>query len=306
MPGLTKTILRKIFNQGPPKAFVKSIGSQRQANKAWRGFKQQATSNKGGPDSIVAWLPMAAAEKAFGKKKVRGASWKYVSAPALKADMAAGAALQKIPGAKKLFTTSENIPWGNPQNELLKNVSRPSALAPFTKLRDVAEPIIIGVGAEKALQKLHDSSQQKMLGATQNPQTEKGQGAMNKRASDGKLDGVMTKQALANNMHDEGFREKVASALVRLHEDNKNHEKRAHALKLLYKQAELGHSHVPQTFSELEEKLASLINQDLSVLEKALELAGGTLGLGELAPKSDAGALNAEEKFQAAVVGESF
>ena len=38
-----------------------------------------------------------------------------------------------------------------------------------------------------------------------------------------------------NNMHDEDFREKVASALVRLHEDNKNHEKRAHALKLLYK-----------------------------------------------------------------------
>ncbi len=83
----------------------------------------------------------------------------------------------------------------------------------------------------------------------------------------------------------------------------KTHEKRAHALRLIYKQAELGYGDVPRSYSELQEKVASLVNQDLFVLEKALELTGGNIKLGELA-NSEPQAYNATEMFQAAILGD--
>lgn len=99
------------------------------------------------------------------------------------------------------------------------------------------------------------------------------------------------------------LREKIASEMLRLDSEVRGHRKRAHALKLLYKQAELGVTQLPQTFSDLEEKLAALVREDLTVLERALELTGGTAKLGELC-ETEAQALNASEKFQAVVLGD--
>jgi len=246
-----------------PKFFHKAI-SEPDVEKAWKGYKQLGG---GGSDSLLMYLPELAAEKVFGKDKVQNAAWRAIHRPALKADTAVGHTLGKIPGLKKLFTTTEKVPWGD---KLHKEISRSSALAPLTKLRDLGAPVIVGVGLEKALKKTMDLA--------------KGHGD-------------------TSQMHDREMREKVASTMLRLHEENKGHTKRAHAMRLLFKKAELGLEQIPHNYMELEEKLASLVNQDLVVLEKALELTGGQFKLGELDASRVAG-VNATEKFQAAVLGD--
>jgi len=96
---------------------------------------------------------------------------------------------------------------------------------------------------------------------------------------------------------------KQASQKMRILNDrNRAHEKRAHALRLLYKQAELGYGQVPSSYSELEEKVASLLNQDLDVLEKALELSGGRLNLGELSGSTGPNPHDATEAFAHSII----
>lgn len=107
-------------------------------------------------------------------------------------------------------------------------------------------------------------------------------------------------------MDKQALYKQAAKKMLQLNDENKGHRKRAHALKLLYKQAELGYGEVPHTFSELEEKLASLMNQDLEVVEKALELTGGNIKLGELDRNSNdpKAPMNADEQFQATILNQ--
>lgn len=247
-----------------PKIFADNVSGAFKT-KAWHGYKRQGM---GGTESILAYLPMMAIEKMFGKSRTREAIWKHVHAPSLKADTAVGGALGKIPGAKGLFTTTEKVPWGHPDKKLFREIERSSALAPLTKIKDIGAPIVVGVGLEKGLGKAIDMSR-------------------------GKKDRPMNQD----------MREKVASTMLSLHSENKEHTKRAHATRLLFKKAEMGLEQVPQNFGELEEKLASLMTQDLIVVEKALELAGGHLKLGEL-DSVVANPLGATEKFQAAILGD--
>lgn len=259
-----------------PKFFAKAVGDPDHM-KALAGYKHQAT-HSGGPDSLLATPAIWAAEKLLGKGKVDDALWKYVSKPALMADIGAGHVLSKIPlVGKKLFRTTEKLPWGD---KLHKDVERASALAPLTKLRDVSEPFIIGYGLEKGLEKVRDFRHTR------------GQNPMEKDAS------------AEVGMADRQLREKVASAMLHLHSENKGHRKRAHATRLLYRQVEMGLSEMPRSFGEFEEKLATLINQDLVIVEKALELTGGTTKLGEVAARLDSRTLNASEEFQAAILGD--
>lgn len=223
-----------------------------------RGFRSQSIRSLG-PDSLLLYLPTLAARKLLGTKRVSKAFWKYWQKPALSADIVAGKALGKIPGLKGLFTLKEEIPWGK---KMLKQVERPSGLAPLIKTRDIAAPIIIGVGLEKGL------------------------------------------KGIRKQVMDQPTREKVAAAMLQLNGENKEHRKRAHAIRLLYKQSEMGYGHVPQTYKELEEKLASLMGQDLNVVEKALELTGGNLRMGELASAIEPSSYNASEKFQVDILGD--
>ncbi|NDC22585.1 MAG: hypothetical protein EBZ49_00420 [Proteobacteria bacterium] len=103
---------------------------------------------------------------------------------------------------------------------------------------------------------------------------------------------------------DNQLRKLAAEKMLQLHKTNKEHEKRAHALRLIYKQAELGFGEVPRSYRELQEKVASLLNQDLNVVEKALELTGGNMKLGELAQQDFSVSADATEQFQAAIIGE--
>lgn len=248
---------------------VKNVGALKDIDhsKVWSGYRSQSM-RAGGPDSLVMFLPNLIAGKMLGHGKVQKAMWKHVGAPALKADTAAGQVLSKTPiVGKTLFTTKEKIPWGK---GMFKEVERSSALAPLTKLRDVAEPIAVGYGLEKGMRTLSDLRKNR-----------KDHDSMN--------------QELA---------EKAASAMRHLHEENKGHKKRAHAMKLIYKQAELGFSHLPQTLDELETKIASLINQDLAVVEKALELTSGSVKLGELDTYDPKAGMTATEQFRAALFGD--
>jgi hypothetical protein len=103
------------------------------------------------------------------------------------------------------------------------------------------------------------------------------------------------------------LRKLAAEKLLQLRSSNKEHEKRAYALRLIYKQAEMGYGDIPRSFDELQEKVASLLTQDLYVLEKALELTGGNIKLGELASgDSKLGNGSASEVFQASILGDDY
>lgn len=101
------------------------------------------------------------------------------------------------------------------------------------------------------------------------------------------------------------LRKLAATKMLQLHAANKEHEKRAHALRLIYKQAELGYGDIPRTHGELQEKVASLLNQNLEIVEKALELTGGNLKLGELGSldRSQGGG-SAEDNFAASILND--
>lgn len=102
-----------------------------------------------------------------------------------------------------------------------------------------------------------------------------------------------------------GLRKLAAEKMLQLHAANKEHIKRAHALRLIYKQAELGYGDVPRTHSELQEKVAALLNQNLEIVEKALELTGGNLKLGELGSLDRTlGSGSAEDNFTASILND--
>lgn len=244
-----------------PKGMAEGI-SEKNKEKAYAGYRAQAM--RGGEDSIVGFLPKMLAEKVLGKKRVNHALWKGLHEPALRADTAVGNVLSKAPIVGRAFKVKESIPWGK---GLHKDVTRSSALGPLTKLRDVAEPIAIGVGLERGIHKAKE----------------------------------VMRRTHEQDVEDQSLRKEAASTMLRLHEENKGHTKRATALRLLYKQAELGQVELPQTYNDLETKIASLMNQDLVVFEKALELAVGSVKLGELS-SDDVKPLSAAEQFQASVM----
>jgi hypothetical protein len=185
----------------------------------------------------------------------------------MRVDAAIGRQLEKLPGGKSLFRVKEKVRWGK---DLEKEISRSSALAPIMKARDIAEPILVGVGLEKGIKALSS-----------------------KKHDQGR-----------STMNDQQLREKAASVMLHLHEQNKEHEKRGHAERLLYRKVELGYERLPQSYSELQTKIAALVNEDLVVLEKALELAGGNEKLGELDHRDTRAVLDSAEKFQAAILGD--
>jgi hypothetical protein len=246
-----------------PSGFAKDLGAD--AHQAWQGYREQAHAAGGGAESLLMFPAQYAAEKMMGRDKVRGALWKHVGGRALAADTSAGHFLAKTPVVgKHLFRTKEMIPW---KDGLHKEVTRSSALAPLTKARDIAEPIIVGVGLEKGMKHLTKSKDQSDESSAQ----------------------------------DQNLREKVASVMLQLHRKNREHEKRAHAERVFWKQVERGIEQPPESYGELQQKLASLVKEDLTVLEKAVELAGGQMKLGELdrTSRDAAQGLSPSEKFQA-------
>lgn len=262
-----------------------------------------------GAESAFAFIPERLAEKALGKERVRNALWK-IQKPALSADMIGGRmardmAWHVLPRgwANKAFKVTEKVPLGD---GLHKDVKRLSLTAPLSHAKGLAVPIIVGSTLEKgvrSLQKNHHETRDVNQGKEKKRQALRAlidSAALKKvaEASHVKVelstDGPMDKQRLKT----------AAATMLRLHSENKKHEKRAHAERLIYKQAELGFLELPRTFGEWEQKLASLMDQDLAVVEMALELSGGNLKFGELGSLDSSKPTNATEAFQAAIIGE--
>lgn len=103
-------------------------------------------------------------------------------------------------------------------------------------------------------------------------------------------------------MRKEELLKTAAEKMVQLSKSNKDHERREQALRLIYKRAELGYADVPRTYGELQEKVASLMTQDLNAIEKAMEfnLESGS-PFGEVEKQAQKG-LRPEEEFMIAVV----
>lgn len=277
-----KKVVKRRRKPAVPSSFAKGINT-RAHRKALRGYRQQAVNEISGPTSFVMWIPGAIANKVLKSPKgFQKKMWRHVNGPMLVMDTAAGNILAKTPKVgKPLFKIKEKVPWGK---GTYKEITRSSALAPLVKARHIAEPIIIGVGLEKGLTKA----------------VEIGKTMKENNRSDYKPKSF---PKVASGSLGPEFGEKVASAMLRLHDECEGHKKRAHAIELIYKQAGMGMGELPQTYGELEEKVASLITQDLTVLEKALELNGASVKLGELEPDTvDPYSRNAEEEFQAAIV----
>ena len=243
-----------------------------------KGFER--ASSESGPTSFIGAIPGYIAGMVVGRDKVKKAVWNKVSKPALIADTVVGHYLRKIPGAKNLFTEKTTVPWGKEHSGLRKEVTRASALAPLGKARDFAAPILVATGAERGIHAL------KEMGSDMKKQQQ---------------NDMMKTSDAKKHPDEQHLREKVASTMLRLHEANKEHEKRAQAAKLIYKQAELGMAALPQTYGEFETKIASLVSQDMAVLEKALELTAGNLDLGELSGGDPT--QSAASTFQSDVLG---
>jgi hypothetical protein len=99
------------------------------------------------------------------------------------------------------------------------------------------------------------------------------------------------------------LRKLAAQKMLQLYDENRKHIKQAQAMRLVYKQAELGLCNMPSSYSELQEKVASLCTQDLGVLEKALELNVGNYSLGTI-QNNDPTNLNPSQQFLATMLGE--
>jgi hypothetical protein len=211
--------------------------------KIMEGLRRSAAN--AGSESFLAAPIVGLANKAFGKGKAQDFMWRNVSKPAMVADMALGEKLQKIPFAKSLFTQKESIPWGHDKLNLSRHIERPSALAPLNKVKNIATPIIVGVGLQKGVHHVRDS--------------------------------IKARTSLP-----EETREKIASTMLQMHSRLKEHEKRAMAERTLFDLIEKGTEVIPKTHQEFELKLASLMGHNLTTAVPARELISGNVKLGEL------------------------
>lgn len=255
-----------------------------------KGYERMARES--GSDSfllsIPGWLPGKAGNK--WKKMVA----ENVSMPITKMDTALGELAGKVTGGGDLFKIKEKVPVApsftgrqikkvtkevadqakknklapvkEPANQLYKEVNRSSITAPATKTMGVVVPFAGAYAIDEQLGK--------MMG-NKNKQDQK------KTASANLV--TMEKTAAV----------KLATELIRLKGEtsklaqaNANHEKRAKAEELVYKQASMGLMAYPKSYQELQEKVASLENQDLDVLEKALQLQVGDVSMGKVASET--------------------
>lgn len=198
---------------------------------------------------------------------------------------------------------SFKMPPGNKKNDKLTQAwNYLNQVAAFSDVSSVKvgskrAPLTAGVGFEKGVRALHEKVRSK------NNTSQKSGDTMNYDSIEKISSGVTH-----NVIDDSALREKIASKMLQLHasnkdlcEQNKEHEKRAQASRILFRQAELGMTTVPNSYGEFEQKIASLVNQNLDVLEKALELTAGNEKFGEL-NTPDPYSFDAAATFQADVL----
>jgi hypothetical protein len=260
-----------------------------------KGYESQNKSH--GVESVFALPLQYAAKKVIGEKPVQQAIWKHVQKPLLSADMRGGKAVHGViskvlpeSAAKGLTSFKEKVPLGNNRFE---EVSRHSLTAPLVHAAEIAKPLALGAVVEKGVSKLREKKKE--------PHDILKSAAVKKVAASQQNVVSCNLDGTEMNLQQ---REKIASTMLHLHQQNKEHEKRAHATQLIYKMAEAGHIELPRSFDEFQIKLASLMKEDLAVVEKAIDYSGGVMKLGELDKADTSEHRNATEAFRAAIIGE--
>lgn len=283
--GLSKGMLTKMINtakRAKGKHYDKPFKDL--GERVGKGYRQKAVES--GTDSLVLSLP-GWLTKGNTKKKVQEFMADNVSMPITKADTALGAKASKIPGTGSLFKIKEKVPVSPSMvgrkmtkvknkgsklgpapkkgNKIYEEVERPSIIAPATKTMNVAVPFAGAYTIDKQLGKLMDKNKD-------NQDSQKTASVVER---------VSLEKTAAVKLAKELIRLKGETS--KLAQANTNHEKRAKAEKLVYKQASMGLVEYPKSYEDLQEKVASLENQDLDVLEKALELNLGDVSMGKVA-----------------------
>ena len=264
---------------GAPRFLLKAIRGA-SPDKALRGYKQ--LSQETGTGSFLLAPPLWVAEKTLGKERVQNAIWKGYTKPLLMADTYLGHQASKVPLLGKVFKETTKIPWGKDGAGLYKEVARDSLTAPLGKARDFIEPFLVASGLERGYHTMADALQTRKA-----------------RQQDAMME---PPRFDTRNYLDPSTREKVASTMLRLHESNKEHEKRAQAIRILFKKSESGVEAMPQSYSEFETKLASIMGQDMAILERAMELTSGNTDMGSLEEDTQV-KQSAEVTFQSECLG---
>lgn len=250
-----------------------------------KGYERMARES--GTDSLVMSAPQWVLPKKMSKKFENWTA-KHVSIPITKTDTALGNIAGKVTGSKNLFKIKEKVPVGpsfvgrrmrdagkknmwqktNPlkplgkaKDQMYKEVNRPSITAPVTKTMGVVVPFAGAYTIDKKLGDFMDKQKQQQKTACETNLV--------------KLEKTAAVKLAKELIRLQGEASKLAQA-------NTSHGKRAKAEKLVYKQASMGLTEYPKSYQELQEKVASLENQDLEVLEKALELRVGDVSIGQL------------------------
>lgn len=207
------------------------------SNKLIQQGRREAMRGEGA-NSLFAWPALAVARRAKGKDRVNRALYERYHRPLKNLDERAGAALERELGTKKLFRQVDVLPTRRRigGNRALIEHETTSATAPVSKAVKMVTPIAATMYAAD-----HLYPESKM--ASQNTKTEK--------ADDR---GELLKQA--------------ADALDQA-------EKREEASKIAFALVERGKIPPFESYSDFEEKVASLMEKDLRVVEEALEQDAG-------------------------------
>jgi hypothetical protein len=220
-------------------------------SKLVREGRRAAYSGEGG-GSLFAWPFLAGARKIKGKEAVNRALYERYHRPLKNVDEKLGRLLERELGTKKLFRQVDVLPtrrtMGRAKHRALIQHETHSATAPLTKAVGVISPLAATL---YVAEKLDKRGREKMASSTEQRVEDKD---------------VLLKEA--------------ADALEMA-------QKRDEAVKLAFQMVERGKVAPFGSYGEFQEKVASLMQKDLRVVEEALDMDVDMPDFGKVASTGD-------------------
>lgn len=204
-----------------------------------------------GSGSLFAWPILAAAKKLKGKERVNRSLYEKYHRPLKNADERLGRLLEKELGTEKLFRQVDVLPtqrtMGKGKHRALIEHETHSATAPLTKAVKVVTPLAATMYAAKLLDKTGGDH---MAAEEQKP--------------------VENKDALLKE---------AADALDLA-------QRREEAVKIAFEMVERGKVSPFENYGEFAEKVASLLEKDLRVVQEAMAMDADMADFGKIASES--------------------
>lgn len=224
-------------------------GDSKKTPELVREGRRQAFKDEGA-GSLFAWPILAAARKLKGKERVNRALYDKYHRPLKNIDERLGRLLERELGTKKLFRQVDVLPtrrtMGKGKHRALIEHETYSATAPITKAVKIVSPLAATMYAANLLDK---TGGDRMAAEEQTDTMGEDKDSLLKEAADA-LD-------LA--------------------------ERREEAIKLAFAMVERGKVPPFETYDELTEKVASLLEKDLRVVEEAMQMDADMANFGKVA-----------------------